>query len=62
MKFDPVRKMAVVLDLEGKARSLGTLAWSSDVRATVDRWPDFADQAELSSSRTTELGRILNGR
>ncbi|MFS8145380.1 phosphatidylinositol kinase [Rhizobium sp. R635] len=32
MKFKPVRKMSVVLDLEGKPRNLGTLAWSSDER------------------------------
>lgn len=32
MKFDHVRKMAVMLDLEGKKRSLGTLAWSSAER------------------------------
>lgn len=32
MKFKPIRKMSVVLDLEGSARNLGTLAWSSDER------------------------------
>ncbi|NKL35439.1 type II toxin-antitoxin system HipA family toxin [Rhizobium leguminosarum bv. viciae] len=32
MKFKPIRKMSVVLDLEGNERNLGTLAWSSDER------------------------------
>ncbi|EJC82915.1 capsule biosynthesis enzymes related protein [Rhizobium leguminosarum bv. trifolii WSM2297] len=32
MKFKPIWKMSVVLDLEGNARNLGTLAWSSDER------------------------------
>jgi serine/threonine-protein kinase HipA len=33
-----------------------------EVRTAVDRWPDFAAEAELPSSRTKELDRILNGR
>lgn len=32
MKFKQVRKMGVVIDLEGTQRKLGTLAWSSDER------------------------------
>ncbi|NZD48264.1 type II toxin-antitoxin system HipA family toxin [Rhizobium leguminosarum] len=32
MKFKPIRKMSVVLDLVGSERNLGTLAWSSDDR------------------------------
>ncbi|MGO4527287.1 type II toxin-antitoxin system HipA family toxin [Microvirga sp. 2MCAF35] len=32
MKFKPIRKMSVVLDLEGKQTNLGTLAWSSSER------------------------------
>ncbi|WHO72554.1 type II toxin-antitoxin system HipA family toxin [Rhizobium sp. BT03] len=32
MKFKPIRKMSVVLDLEGRERRLGTLAWSNDER------------------------------
>lgn len=32
MKFVPVRKMQVLLDLEGARRELGTLAWSVDER------------------------------
>ncbi|RWY84698.1 type II toxin-antitoxin system HipA family toxin [Rhizobium leguminosarum] len=32
MKFKPIRKMSVVLDLVGSERNLGTLAWSSDGR------------------------------
>ncbi|MGZ2378944.1 type II toxin-antitoxin system HipA family toxin [Rhizobium brockwellii] len=32
MKFKPIRKMSVVLDLVGSERNLGTLAWSSDER------------------------------
>ncbi|MDV4180171.1 type II toxin-antitoxin system HipA family toxin [Rhizobium brockwellii] len=32
MKFKPIRKMCVVLDLVGSERNLGTLAWSSDDR------------------------------
>jgi serine/threonine-protein kinase HipA len=32
MKFKPIRKMSVVLDLEGNHRNLGTLAWSSSER------------------------------
>lgn len=32
MKFKPIQKMSVVLDLEGNERSLGTLAWSSSER------------------------------
>jgi serine/threonine-protein kinase HipA len=32
MKFKPIRKMSVVLDLVGSDRNLGTLAWSSDDR------------------------------
>jgi serine/threonine-protein kinase HipA len=33
-----------------------------EVRATMDRWPDFAAEADLPSSRTKELDRLLNGR
>ena len=33
-----------------------------EVRATVDRWPDFASDAELPLSRMKQLDRILNGR
>ncbi|WP_208246727.1 type II toxin-antitoxin system HipA family toxin (plasmid) [Rhizobium sp. T1470] len=32
MKFKPIRKISVVLDLEGSQRSLGTLAWSGSER------------------------------
>ncbi|NKL01300.1 type II toxin-antitoxin system HipA family toxin [Rhizobium leguminosarum bv. viciae] len=32
MKFKPIRKMSVVLDIEGSERNLGTLAWSRDER------------------------------
>ncbi|MGR9244927.1 type II toxin-antitoxin system HipA family toxin [Rhizobium leguminosarum] len=32
MKFKPIRKMSVVLDLVGSERHLGTLAWSNDER------------------------------
>ncbi|MCG7392892.1 type II toxin-antitoxin system HipA family toxin [Microvirga sp. ACRRW] len=32
MKFNPIRKMSVVLDLEGKQTNLGTLAWSNSER------------------------------
>lgn len=32
MKFKPIRKTSVVLDLVGSERNLGTLAWSSDDR------------------------------
>ena len=32
MKFKPIRKMSVVLDLEGRQRNLGSLAWSSSER------------------------------
>ncbi|MBB4443907.1 MULTISPECIES: type II toxin-antitoxin system HipA family toxin [Rhizobium] len=32
MKFKPIRKMSVALDLEGSEKHLGTLAWSSDER------------------------------
>lgn len=32
MKFVPIRKMQVLLDLEGTKRELGTLAWSADER------------------------------
>ncbi|MBB4239198.1 type II toxin-antitoxin system HipA family toxin [Rhizobium esperanzae] len=32
MKFKPIRKMRVILDLDGRERHLGTLAWSSDER------------------------------
>ncbi|MBY5870214.1 type II toxin-antitoxin system HipA family toxin [Rhizobium leguminosarum] len=32
MKFKPIRKMSVVLDLAGSERNLGTLAWSRDER------------------------------
>jgi serine/threonine-protein kinase HipA len=32
MRFKPIRKMSVVLDLVGSERNLGTLAWSSDDR------------------------------
>ncbi|MDK4742707.1 type II toxin-antitoxin system HipA family toxin [Rhizobium sp. CNPSo 3464] len=32
MKFKPIRKMSVILDLEGSQRTLGTLAWSSTER------------------------------
>lgn len=42
MKFTPVRKMAVVLDLEGAPRTLGTLAWSAtERRAYFDYAPEF---------------------
>ncbi|TAX70883.1 type II toxin-antitoxin system HipA family toxin [Rhizobium leguminosarum] len=42
MKFKPIRKMSVVLDLVGSERNLGTLAWSSD-----DRRAYFEYSAEL---------------
>ncbi len=32
MKFKPIRKLSVILDLEGDPRNLGTLAWSSNER------------------------------
>lgn len=32
------------------------------VRAAIGRWPQFAEKAGLSKSRTTELDRILNDR
>jgi len=32
MKFNPIQKMSVVLDLEGSERNLGTLAWSGRER------------------------------
>ncbi|WFU06003.1 type II toxin-antitoxin system HipA family toxin (plasmid) [Rhizobium sp. CB3171] len=32
MKFKPIRKLSVILDLEGSQRTLGTLAWSSPER------------------------------
>ncbi|MDP9838605.1 serine/threonine-protein kinase HipA [Neorhizobium huautlense] len=32
MKFEPVRKMSVTLDIESKPRELGTLAWSNTER------------------------------
>lgn len=42
MKFTPVRKMAVELDLEGAARRLGTLAWSTaERRAYFEYAPGF---------------------
>lgn len=31
------------------------------VRAAVDRWPQFAEEVQLSRSRTAELGKFLNG-
>lgn len=31
------------------------------VRAAVDRWPQFAEEARLSGSRTAELDKFLNG-
>ena len=31
------------------------------VRAAVDRWPQFAEEVQLSSSRTAELEKFLNG-
>ncbi|QPB18794.1 type II toxin-antitoxin system HipA family toxin [Rhizobium sp. 007] len=33
-----------------------------EVRAAIERWPQFAEQAGLSKSRTNELDRILNDR
>lgn len=42
MKFTPVRKMAVDLDLEGAVRRLGTLAWSTaERRAYFEYAPEF---------------------
>ncbi|MBN9032343.1 MAG: type II toxin-antitoxin system HipA family toxin [Rhizobiales bacterium] len=42
MKFTSVRKMAVELDLEGVARRLGTLAWSTaERRAYFEYAPEF---------------------
>lgn len=42
MKFTPVRKMAVALDLDGVSRPLGTLAWSSgERRAYFEYAPEF---------------------
>jgi serine/threonine-protein kinase HipA len=32
MKFSPIKRMKVILDLEGRQRDLGTLVWSSDER------------------------------
>lgn len=31
------------------------------VRAAIDRWPEFADEAGLSKARTDELDQLLNG-
>lgn len=42
MKFKPIRKMSVVLDLEGSQRILGTLAWSrSERRAYFEYSAEF---------------------
>ena len=42
MKFVPLKKMSVVLDLEGTKRELGTLAWSSRERQSYFEYaPDF---------------------
>lgn len=30
-------------------------------RAAVDRWPEFAEEVQLSRSRTAELDKFLNG-
>lgn len=31
------------------------------VRAAVDRWPEFAEEVQLSRTRTAELDKFLNG-
>lgn len=50
MKFTPVRKMAVSLDLEGSPRRLGTLAWSSrERRAYFEYAPEFLSSPLLVS-------------
>lgn len=42
MKFKPVQKMSVILDIEGSPRNLGTLAWSgSERRAYFEYAADF---------------------
>lgn len=42
MKFQPVQKMSVILDIEGSSRNLGTLAWSgSERRAYFEYAADF---------------------
>lgn len=42
MKFEPVNKMAVMLDLEGRSRKLGTLAWSGTERRSYFEYaPEF---------------------
>lgn len=53
MKFVPVRKMAVVLDLEGRETKLGTLAWSSTERRDYfEYFPDFLSAPLLVSPLT----------
>ena len=42
MKFRPIQRMSVLLDLEGQERSVGTLAWSrSERRAYFEYAPSF---------------------
>lgn len=50
MKFKPVQKMRVLLDLEGRKRELGTLAWSAEERrAYFEYTSDFLSTPLLMS-------------
>ncbi|MGE7368831.1 type II toxin-antitoxin system HipA family toxin [Neorhizobium sp. NPDC001467] len=50
MKFEPVRKMSVMLDIEGHSRKLGILAWSqAERRAYFEYTPEFLARPLLVS-------------